>query len=206
LSSPAASSRQERRRRETADRIAEAAGTLFAERGVAATTVTAICERADVARQTFFNHFASKEDLARELARRGHDFFLTALEAARREPASTGERLARFFRELHAAASAVGPMHQDMVAEVIRASSDASDPARLPSLQRGVEKLLRAGRVQGDVGRRHALEDQAALVLGALSYLFFEWTHRADFPMAERAARMARMLADALAPGSEESG
>jgi AcrR family transcriptional regulator len=205
LSSPVATSRQERRRRETADRIAEAAAALFAERGVAATTVTAICERADVARQTFFNHFASKEDLARELARGGHDFFLAALEAARSERGSTGERLARVFRELHTAASAVGPMHQDMVAEVMRASFDASDPAGLPSLQRGLERLLRAGRAQGDVGRRHALEDQAALVLGALQYLFFEWTHRAEFPIAERSERLARVLADALAPAAERS-
>jgi hypothetical protein len=44
------------------------------------------------------------------------------------------------------------------------------------------------------------LEDQAALVLGALQYLIFEWTHRAEFPVAERAARIARLLADALAP------
>lgn len=38
------------------------------------------------------------------------------------------------------------------------------------------------------------------LVLGALQNLFFEWTHRKDFPIAERSARMARLLADALAP------
>jgi AcrR family transcriptional regulator len=196
--------RQERRRRETADRIVEAAANLFAERGVAATTVSAICERADVARQTFFNHFASKQDLARELAHRSHAFFLETLESARREGDGTGDRLGRFFAALHGAASAVGPMHQDLVAEVIRASFEATDAATVRSLNRGVEKLLRAGRARGDVSRRHALEDQAALVLGALQSLFFEWAHRPDFPIAERSARMARLLADALAPGPDE--
>lgn len=202
--STAAISRQERRRRETADRIVEAAAELFAEKGVVATTVTEICERADVARQTFFNHFATKQDLAGEMAERGRAFFLEALETARREGRDTGERLRRLFEELHGAASAVGPMHQDLVAEVLRVSLERSDEASVLSIDRAVEKLLRLGRTQGDVSRRHALEDQAALVLGALQNLFFEWTHRSDFPFAERAARMARLLADALAPGPDE--
>jgi AcrR family transcriptional regulator len=68
LSTSVTRTRQARRRLETADRIAEAAGALFAERGVVATTVTDICERADVARQTFFNHFGSKQDLVEAIA------------------------------------------------------------------------------------------------------------------------------------------
>jgi AcrR family transcriptional regulator len=202
--STAAASRQARRRRETADRIAEAAGALFAERGVVATTVTDICERADVARQTFFNHFASKQDLVEAIARRGHDFFLDAVENARREGDSTGDRIRRLFAGLHGAASAAGPMHRELVTEVIRSSVDSADEASVQSIRRAVEKLLRAGRVEGDVSREHALEDQAALVLGALHGLFFEWTHRPDFPIAERSTRMARLLAAALAPAPDE--
>jgi AcrR family transcriptional regulator len=199
-----ARTRPSRRRRETADRIARAAASLFAEQGVVATTVTQVCERAGVARQTFFNHFATKQDLARELAERGHGFFLETLERAQREGGNTGERIAVLFRELHAAASAVGPMHQDLVAEVLRATFEAAESDHVQSRERGVEQLLRRGRSEGDVSRRHALEDQAALVLGALQNLFFEWIHRPDFPMAERSARMARVLADVLAPGPEE--
>jgi AcrR family transcriptional regulator len=200
-----APSRIERRRRETADRIAEAAATLFAERGVAATTVTAICERADVARQTFFNHFASKGDLVHQLALIGHAFFLETLEEARREGSDTGDCLARFFAGLHDAATAVGPLHQELVAEVTRVSVEMADEQLVGSLNHGVEKLLRAGRMRGDVSRSHALEDQVALVLGALQNLFFEWTHRKDFSIAVRSARMARLLADALAPGMGEA-
>ena len=198
--STAAVSRSERRRQATADRISEAAARLFGERGFAATTISDICERADVARQTFFNHFASKQELVEELARRGHDFFLEALETAQREGRDTGERIAALFRLIHESTVAVGPMHQDLLAEVARVVHGVSDPERMGAMRRGVEKLLRAGRAQGDVSRAHALEDQAALVIGALQFLTFEWTHRADFPIAERSARMARLLADALAP------
>ena len=77
--------RHERRRRETADRILAAAAELFGEQGVQATKVADICERADVAQQTFFNHFPAKQDVVGELARRGHDLFLAVVEGARRE-------------------------------------------------------------------------------------------------------------------------
>jgi AcrR family transcriptional regulator len=204
LSTASARRRQSRRRRETADRIAEAAASLFAEQGVTATTVSQVCERAGVARQTFFNHFATKQDLTRELAQRGHRFFLETLESAQREGRDTGDRIARLFHQLHAAASAVGPMHQDLVAEVLRATFEAADADGAQSREHGIEQLLRKGRTEGDVSRRHALEDQAALLLGALQNLFFEWIHRPDFPMAERSARMARVLAEVLAPGAEE--
>lgn len=200
MSTPASEGRAERRRRETTDRIAEAASALFAESGVAATTVTEICERADVARQTFFNHFPSKHDLVHELAVRGHAFFLEALDEARREGQDTGERLALFFAKLHGAATAAGPLYQELVAEVTRVSIETADEEFVGSLNHGVERLLRAGRMDGDVSRLHPLDDQVMLVMGTLQALFFEWTHRQDFAMAQRSARMARLLADSLAP------
>jgi AcrR family transcriptional regulator len=204
LSTTSAQLRAERRRRETSDRIAEAAASLFAESGIAATTVTAICDRANVSRQTFFNHFPSKQDLVQEMATRGHAFFLETLEEARREGSDTRDRIARFFSGLYSAASAAGPWPQELVAEVTRVSIEVADEDFVGSLNHGIERLLRAGRMEGDVSRQYALADQVTLVLGALQNLFFEWTHRKDFPIAERSARMAHLLADALAPRPDE--
>jgi len=208
LSTEATHTRYERRRRETADRITQAASALFGERGVEGTTIADLCDRADVARQTFFNHFDSKQDLVRELARRGHDFFVEAVLAAQKHPGSTGERLARMFSTIHGAAASVGPMHHDLVSATLGASYEPDDPADLQGLHRAVEKLIRQGRAAGDVSRRHAVEDQAVLVLGALHDLMMAWAHRTDFPIARRSNRMARLLADALAPragGAERS-
>ena len=189
-----------RRRQETAARIVMAAGTLFGERGVAETTVGDICERAGVARQTFFNHFATKQDLTNALVHVGADFFLAAIDTAIREGGTTRERLERLFAEIHVAASSAGPMHQDLVTEVVRASYQVVTPERTRALDGAVAKLVRAGRAHGDVSRAHAVDDQVALVIGAFHHLLLEWTRRKAFPIAARAARMARMLADVLAP------
>lgn len=54
-------SRRERKKEETKERILRAAFDLFRKRGVEATTVDEICERADIAKGTFFNYFPRKE-------------------------------------------------------------------------------------------------------------------------------------------------
>jgi AcrR family transcriptional regulator len=53
--------RRERKKEETKARIVEAALELFRRRGVEATTIEEICDRADVAKGTFFNYFPRKE-------------------------------------------------------------------------------------------------------------------------------------------------
>ena len=60
--------RRERRKHELRERILEASRELFDAQGVATTTVAEICERADVAQKTFFNHFETKPQLLREIA------------------------------------------------------------------------------------------------------------------------------------------
>jgi AcrR family transcriptional regulator len=54
-------SRRERKKEETKERILQAAFTLFRKHGVEDTTVEQICEKADVAKGTFFNYFPHKE-------------------------------------------------------------------------------------------------------------------------------------------------
>jgi AcrR family transcriptional regulator len=54
-------SRRERKKEETKERILHASFELFRKGGVEATTVEQICERADVAKGTFFNYFPHKE-------------------------------------------------------------------------------------------------------------------------------------------------
>ena len=60
--------RMDRRKQEVRDRILGAAFDLFLDQGVSATTIEDICERADVANRTFFNHFATRHDMMRALA------------------------------------------------------------------------------------------------------------------------------------------
>lgn len=87
--------RRERKRNATRNALADAALSLFEEKGFAATTVDEIAERADVAQRTFFRHFPTKEAVlfpdsdegarrfrAALAARPGHEPLLTSVLAA----------------------------------------------------------------------------------------------------------------------------
>ncbi|WP_274910650.1 TetR/AcrR family transcriptional regulator [Streptomyces sp. WZ-12] len=65
--------RRERRRSATRERLLTAALELFAAQGYAATTYEHIAERADVGRQTAFNHFRRKEDFVTAWVRGRHE-------------------------------------------------------------------------------------------------------------------------------------
>ncbi|QCX74665.1 putative acrEF/envCD operon repressor [Streptomyces sp. YIM 121038] len=65
--------RRERRRNATRERLLAAALELFAAHGYAATTYEHIAERADVGRQTAFNHFRRKEDFVTAWVQQRHE-------------------------------------------------------------------------------------------------------------------------------------
>lgn len=54
---------RERKKLSTRRAIQHAALGLYADRGFHATTIDELCERAEVARRTFFRYFSSKEDV-----------------------------------------------------------------------------------------------------------------------------------------------
>jgi len=95
-------SRRERKKEETKERIVKAAFALFKQRGVEATTVEEICEKADVAKGTFFNYFPHKEAVFGYLA---EDWFAQAeaeSEAILARPGRVGPQLIKMFAELAA--------------------------------------------------------------------------------------------------------
>ncbi len=58
-----AEGRRERKRRQTRERIEQAAMTLFLERGFDATTIEEITDSANVSKRSFFDYFPSKEEV-----------------------------------------------------------------------------------------------------------------------------------------------
>lgn len=196
--------RHDRRKRETHDRILAAATELFGERGVQATKVSEICERADVANQTFFNHFPSKRDLMLEISRVGLDFITATMDAACRQGRSTRERLGVFLETMTAATLEVGPMHRDLITETVYASSEADTEERSRRIHDCFEQLIQLGLDEGDVTRRHERDVLVQLCVGGYYVLMSDWAIRSDFDPEPRTRQMAALLADSLEPRRRE--
>jgi AcrR family transcriptional regulator len=196
-------SRRERRKAEVRARILAAGLELFRARGFADTKVSDICERADVAHKTFFNHFPSKQELVREIAQHSIGELLIDIETARKAGANTADRLARFFTEMARRSLEAGPMFREVVTElvhVVHESGSRSEQAR--RLHDAFGAIVADGLAAGDVTRRHDAETLTEMIMGAYYVLIFNYANLDDFPLADQAAAVARFLGDALAPNS----
>jgi len=192
--------RRERKKRALRGSILEAAAELFAERGFAETNVSDICERADVAQKTFFNHFATKQDVLREVAAGGLDQLLVAVETARKGERTTAARLARFFAHVADEMARGGAMQRELVTEfvhTVHGMPEKSEHAR--RLHAAFGEIVREGLEAGELTRRHAPETLTQMILGAYYVLIFDFANLDDHPIREHAAAAASFLVDALA-------
>jgi AcrR family transcriptional regulator len=78
---------RERKRRQTRERIVEAALRLFLADGFDATTLDAIADAADISRRTFFHYFDSKDAIVEALESDTEDAFRAALASAKPDTA-----------------------------------------------------------------------------------------------------------------------
>jgi AcrR family transcriptional regulator len=200
-------SRRERRKLELRARILETAGELFADQGFHETRVAEICDRADIAHKTFFNHFPTKLHLLRQIAHAGIEQLLIEIEAIRKSDVSTPERLRQLFDTVGAEVNEAGPKNRELVTELVHAISgdpeERSDQGQ--RLHAAFASIVEGGIAQGDVTRRHDVQTLTELILGAYYVLIFNYANLDDFPVRERAGAASRLLGDALAPHPEET-
>jgi AcrR family transcriptional regulator len=131
------------------DEIVELAGSMFAERGFAGTTVREIAEAAGILSGSLYHHFDSKEAIVDELL----STFLTETMAAYRDalstatdpPAALRALVLIAFRSVHDHRAAVAVMHQEFHALLqyrrfayLREVSDEAEQLWVGVLREGV--------------------------------------------------------------------
>jgi AcrR family transcriptional regulator len=197
--------RRERRKLEMRGRILEAAAALFEEKGFKATKVSEICDRADIAQKTFFNHFPAKRDVLREIAHYSVDQLRKDVEAVSKAELSTRDRLLAFFGHMAQGIIDAGPMNREMVTELVHVLSEGEGRSeRATMLLDAFGAIVQGGLEAGEITRRHAPETLTEMILGAYYVLMFNYANLEAFPIAPHAEASARFLADALAPQPNE--
>ncbi|MAG33891.1 MAG: hypothetical protein CL908_23670 [Deltaproteobacteria bacterium] len=193
-------SRRERRRQEIHGRILAAAVELFDTRGVTDTRIDDICEHADLAQKTFFNHFPTKQHLFREIAQTFIGNVCSIVEQVRREPGSTSERLARAFRRAADVAQHRGPRHRELVQEVTRISAaESTDPNRHGGLPQAFNALIVDGVAAGDVTRVHTPVFLTEMIVSVFQGVVMSWAHDEHYELDRHLEEAARFLSRAIA-------
>jgi len=196
---PGESPRRERRRLEMSGRIVDAAVARFREAGFEATTVAEICDAADVAYGTFFNHFPTKLDLLRAIVDEALGELATEIEAIGKRPGAIGEKLPALFDVLTQNARALGRGHRDLVAQMVTLGHQET-PEDTDRRLHGIFRSFFEPGVARDEIAEEELDALTEIVLGAYTSIILGWVHFDDYPVRERAASVARLLARTLTP------
>jgi len=186
--------RLERRKQEMREKILVAAFDLFLAQGVAATTIEEICERADVANRTFFNHFATRQDMIRALAQRRlvnlHDVVFDRAD----QPIPA--RLVGVFDDIGATLVKSGDTYRELIGEMLATTGY--------SVQRGFNlhdtfgELIKEGVSRGEVSARHEADTLADIIVGALSGGIVNWTVDRTYSLETNLHNLGVALADLL--------
>jgi len=164
------------RTRRTRAAVAEAARTLFLERGYAATTIEAISERSDTPTATVYRLFSSKMGILKavlDVSIGGDDDAVAMAERPQVHALLSDEdpvgRLTRFAALLHEVMARVGPVHR-ILADAARADPEAAALLAEISRQRqeGQRRIARALARSGAL-RPGLRERDAADIIHALA-------------------------------------
>lgn len=161
-----------RKRSETRERLFETALREFREVGVAAAQIDRIAKTAGVARGTFYFHFATKDDVLVELARRINARVARRVAILADSKPSLRDLLVRVTDAIMDEHSRVGEadLLGDMLSLYVRRPHDVQDPSHnVPTLSGELARYLTEAANRGELHSGLA-PDQIALVF--MSSLF----------------------------------
>ena len=198
--------RRERRKLEVRGRILDASRALFETQGIDATTVVEICERADVAEKTFFNHFTSKKQLLETYAAEGLHRLVEWIDEAGEGPGPFAGQIERFFLRMVDEMQQHGPMHRELLAQIVTVAHEAGDETRQAKmLHDAFARVVSRGYERGEIAAGLDPETITELLMGAYYTLTFNWAYLPDYPVRERALATAKFLAESTRAGGSAS-
>ncbi len=178
--------RREKRKQEIRHRIEEAAYRLFRDQGIEDTSIEQICLEADVARRTFYGHFANKHALLGGLGiSRLYSQSEPMLRRLMQEHQSTRARLSAMIDYIESNFSGYGDIDRHLI--LVAPATFAEDTERQreigTSASASFTRLISAGQEMGDAKTEYSAEILAALVVGTLNMLTTSWAMDEHYPI-----------------------
>ncbi|MBY3122673.1 TetR family transcriptional regulator [Rhizobium laguerreae] len=167
--------RRERKRRQTRERIEQAAMTLFLQRGFEATTIEDITEAADVSKRSFFDYFPSKEEVVFAWQDAFADRLMAAIAARPADESSVTVVEAAITATVIAAVDEPGLALGELIHRT--PALKARDQLKYAKLEQKLAEALLL-RKQGDPLERPRMRVLAAIVIGALRVGAELWQQR----------------------------
>jgi AcrR family transcriptional regulator len=178
--------RRERKRRQTRERIENAAMSLFLERGFEATTIEDITEAADVSKRSFFDYFPSKEEVVAAWQDSFSDRLVAAIAARPKDEPTIEAVEAAIVSTTIASTDERGLAYGELIHRT--PALKARDQLKYTKLEQKLADALVAREGAGD-GSRLRIRLLAAIVIGALRVGGELWQERPPGSSLEAFAR-----------------
>lgn len=178
--------RREQRKLAIRTRIEDAAYTLFQRQGIEDTSIEQICLEADVARRTFYGHYANKHALLGGLGiSRLYNQSEPMLKLLMANHHSTRARLEAMIEYIASNFAAFSEIDRQLIliAPSIFAQNAEQQREIGNSASASFTRLIRAGVGIGDVRSDFSPEILAAMVVGTLNMLTTSWAMNSDYPI-----------------------
>lgn len=195
--------RFEKRRRRSRAALIDAAIELFQTKGVQATSLEQICERADVALRTFFNHFETREHLHETIARQRASQLAELFDAVAAEDEPLAARIEKLFG-LMAAYLSERPAYRDFVGEMlVLRGRGANETIRSGRLGQAAHRFVSEAAERGEISTAHSTDTLADLMIGAITMAISNWSASSDYDVVRGLEEAANALSDLFAPADE---
>ncbi len=192
--------RREKRKQEIRGRIEDAAYRLFRAQGIEDTSIEQICVEADVARRTFYGHFANKHALLGGLGiSRLYNQSEPMLRVLMENHQSTRARLEAMIDYIESNFAGYEAIDRQLILIAPSAFAENTEQQREigNSASTSFTRLISAGVEQGDARTEFSPEILAAVVVGTLNVLMSSWAMDEDYPIFAKLEE-ARLLFERL--------
>lgn len=191
--------RRERRARETRRKILLAALELFSERDPDAVTVDEIAARADVARGTVFNHFASKDSLCHAMGELQIEALQDAIDEGQITGPSAGEKIAQALRIMAGFPSRDPQRCRTMLIRALATLQPGQLPEHRMQWYRVLENWVREGQESGELRADTPPCELAGFVMGLQLQATLLWACGfVEGTLADHQVRVLELALDGL--------
>jgi len=194
--------RREKRKQAIRRRIEDAAYELFKASGIDGVSIEQICQRADVARRTFYGHYPNKQALLQAISWRR--VWFTAGDLMERVEAAADDTPGRVAAMLAVMESNLAAYSEIDRALILVAPGSLEDDNHLrevsDSLRDYVMTLVAQGQQTGDTNTAFSAELLATTVVGTTNTLIVHWAVNPDYPIGKRLEEAGRLFESMLRP------
>lgn len=188
--------RREKRKQEIRSRIEEAAYQLFKSHGLEDTSIEQICERADVARRTFYAHYTNKHALLGELGiSRLYDRAGAMTSELMAHHHTTRDRLSAMIDYVERNFSTYEAIDRELIRAGPVAMIGSGEQQRIgTSALESFEGLFRAGQEMGDTTEEFSADMLASMVVGTFNLITSRWAMDEHYPVFAKLEEARRLF------------